>query len=434
MRKIAKIFGFNSSQHSLRTEVFAGISTFIVMAYILALAPKAFEGVGGTADPFPTAALFTATALVSAVSTFLMAVYAKRPLAVAPGVGLLFFISGTVCMQMGYSWHFALTAILLEGVLFTVLAFSRLRYLIMESIPLSLRSATAVGVGLFLASLGLKSAGMTDSGAAIVSLASIVTEPEKQLFAICVMLSGVLIVYRVKGAIFLSIIASTILGIPLGLTRFDEVMTIPESPAPLFMQMEWSEDIFSIDMFVCVVSIFFLDVFDTIGTVSGVLSNTSLSRTNGRISRMSHIFQVDAISSMLSGLMGTTTCTSYLESAAGVAEGGRTGVTSLVTVICFLFALFFSPLFLAIPPVVTGAILLVVSFHMFAAIKHINFTNPVEAIPSVLVILVMAIIGSISDGIVVGVITYAVLNFTAEMKQERERRKRGHFFTINKDE
>lgn len=434
MRKIAKIFGFNSSQHSLRTEVFAGISTFIVMAYILALAPKAFEGVGGTADPFPTAALFTATALVSAVSTFLMAVYAKRPLAVAPGVGLLFFISGTVCMQMGYSWHFALTAILLEGVLFTVLAFSRLRYLIMESIPLSLRSATAVGVGLFLASLGLKSAGMTDSGAAIVSLASIVTEPEKQLFAICVMLSGVLIVYRVKGAIFLSIIASTILGIPLGLTRFDEVMTIPESPAPLFMQMEWSEDIFSIDMFVCVVSIFFLDVFDTIGTVSGVLSNTNLSRTNGRISRMSHIFQVDAISSMLSGLMGTTTCTSYLESAAGVAEGGRTGVTSLVTAICFLFALFFSPIFLAIPPVVTGAILLVVSFHMFAAIKHINFTNPVEAIPSVLVILVMAIIGSISDGIVVGVITYAVLNSTAEVKQERERRKRGHFFTINKDE
>ena len=434
MRKIAKIFGFNSSQHSLRTEVFAGISTFIVMAYILALAPKAFEGVGGTADPFPTAALFTATALVSAVSTFLMAVYAKRPLAVAPGVGLLFFISGTVCMQMGYSWHFALTAILLEGVLFTVLAFSRLRYLIMESIPLSLRSATAVGVGFFLASLGLKSAGMTDSGAAIVSLASIVTEPEKQLFAICVMLSGVLIVYRVKGAIFLSIIASTIIGIPLGLTRFDEVMTIPESPAPLFMQMEWSEDIFSIDMFVCVVSIFFLDVFDTIGTVSGVLSNTNLSRSNGRISRMSHIFQVDAISSTLSGLMGTTTCTSYLESAAGVAEGGRTGVTSLVTVICFLFALFFSPLFLAIPPVVTGAILLVVSFHMFAAIKHINLTNPVEAIPSVLVILVMAIIGSISDGIVVGVITYAVLNFTAEMKQERERRKRGHFFTINKDE
>ena len=434
MRKIAKIFGFNSSQHSLRTEVFAGISTFIVMAYILALAPKAFEGVGGTADPFPTAALFTATALVSAVSTFLMAVYAKRPLAVAPGVGLLFFISGTVCMQMGYSWHFALTAILLEGVLFTVLAFSRLRYLIMESIPLSLRSATAVGVGFFLASLGLKSAGMTDSGAAIVSLASIVTEPEKQLFAICVMLSGVLIVYRVKGAIFLSIIASTIIGIPLGLTRFDEVMTIPESPAPLFMQMEWSEDIFSIDMFVCVVSIFFLDVFDTIGTVLGVLSNTNLSRTNGRISRMSHIFQVDAISSTLSGLMGTTTCTSYLESAAGVAEGGRTGVPSLVTAICFLFALFFSPIFLAIPPVVTGAILLVVSFQMFAAIKHINFTNPVEAIPSVLVILVMAIIGSISDGIVVGVITYAVLNFTAEMKQERERRKRGHFFTINKDE
>ena len=215
MKKIAKIFGFNSSQHSLRTELFAGISTFIVMAYILALAPKAFEGVGGTTDPFPTAALFTATALVSAVSTFLMAVYAKRPLAVAPGVGLLFFVSGTVCMQMGYSWHFALTAILLEGIVFTILAFSRLRYLIMECIPLSLRSATAVGVGFFLASLGLKSAGMTDSGAAIVSLASIVTEPEKQLFAVCVLMAGLLIVCKVKGAIFLSIIASTLLGIPM---------------------------------------------------------------------------------------------------------------------------------------------------------------------------------------------------------------------------
>ena len=149
---------------------------------------------------------------------------------------------------------------------------------------------------------------------------------------------------------------------------------------------------------------------------------------------MSHIFQVDAISSSLSGLMGTTTCTSYLESAAGVAEGGRTGVTSLVTVLCFLLALFFSPFFLAIPPVVTGAILLVVSFHMFAAIKHINLSDPVEAIPSVLVILVMAIIGSISDGIVVGVITYAVLNFAAEMKRERERRKRGHFFMVDKEE
>ena len=434
MKKIAKIFGFNSSQHSLRTELFAGISTFIVMAYILALAPKAFEGVGGTTDPFPTAALFTATALVSAVSTFLMAVYAKRPLAVAPGVGLLFFVSGTVCMQMGYSWHFALTAILLEGIVFTILAFSRLRYLIMECIPLSLRSATAVGVGFFLASLGLKSAGMTDSGAAIVSLASIVTEPEKQLFAVCVLMAGLLIVCKVKGAIFLSIIASTILGIPMGLTQFNDMIQMPASPAPLFMQMEWSEEIFSIDMFVCVVSILFLDVFDTIGTVLGVLSNTSLSRSNGRISRMSHIFQVDAISSSLSGLMGTTTCTSYLESAAGVAEGGRTGVTSLVTVLCFLLALFFSPFFLAIPPVVTGAILLVVSFHMFAAIKHINLSDPVEAIPSVLVILVMAIIGSISDGIVVGVITYAVLNFAAEMKRERERRKRGHFFMVDKEE
>ena len=434
MKKIAKIFGFNSSQHSLRTELFAGISTFIVMAYILALAPKAFEGVGGTTDPFPTAALFTATALVSAVSTFLMAVYAKRPLAVAPGVGLLFFVSGTVCMQMGYSWHFALTAILLEGIVFTILAFSRLRYLIMECIPLSLRSATAVGVGFFLASLGLKSAGMTDSGAAIVSLASIVTEPEKQLFAVCVLMAGLLIVCKVKGAIFLSIIASTLLGIPMGLTQFNDMIQMPASPAPLFMQMEWSEEIFSIDMFVCVVSILFLDVFDTIGTVLGVLSNTSLSSSNGRISRMSHIFQVDAISSSLSGLMGTTTCTSYLESAAGVAEGGRTGVTSLVTVLCFLLALFFSPFFLAIPPVVTGAILLVVSFHMFAAIKHINLSDPVEAIPSVLVILVMAIIGSISDGIVVGVITYAVLNFAAEMKRERERRKRGHFFMVDKEE
>ena len=370
--------------HSAKTEIFAGLSTFFVMAYILALAPNAFKGVGGTEDAFPTGALFTAIALVSALSTMLMAVYAKRPLAVAPGVGLLYFISGTVCTTMGYSWHFALTAIFIEGVIFTILSFSSWRTLIIECIPISLRSAIGVGVGFFLASLGLKSAGLATSSTSIVSLASFVTEPEKQLFALCLILAGMLIINKVRGAIFITITVATIIGIPMGLTHIDSVIKMPESPLPLLCQMEWSSDVVSIDMLVCVISILFLDMFDTIGTSLGVLGNSSMSRPNGRVIRMSHIMQVDAISSILSGIFGTTTCTSYLESAAGVAEGGRTGITSFTTAICFILAIFASPIFLAIPGVVTGAIMLIVSFHMFSAIRHINLSNPVEAIPSVL--------------------------------------------------
>lgn len=403
--------------HSVKTEIFAGLSTFVVMAYILALAPKAFNGVGGTEDSFPTGALFTAIAMVSALSTMLMAVYAKRPLAVAPGVGLLYFISGTVCTTMGYSWHFALTAIFIEGVIFTILSFSSWRSLIIECIPISLRSAIGVGVGFFLASLGLKSAGLANSSTSIVSLASFVTEPEKQLFAFCLILAGMLIINKMKGAIFITIATATIIGIPMGLTHIDSVVKMPESPLPLLCQMEWSSDVVSIDMLVCVISILFLDMFDTIGTSLGVLGNSSMSRPNGRVIRMSHIMQVDAISSILSGIFGTTTCTSYLESAAGVAEGGRTGITSFTTAICFILAIFASPIFLAIPGVVTGAIMLIVSFHMFSAIRHINLSNPAESIPSVLIILMMTITGSISDGIVVGVIAYAVFSMFAELKR-----------------
>lgn len=429
MRTLNKLFGFKPNVHHLSTEIFAGFSTFIVMAYILALAPKVFSGIGGKDDPFPVEALFAATALVSMISTLIMAVYAKKPLAVAPGVGLLFFISGTVCTTLGYSWHFALTAIFIEGVLFSILSFSGLRTLIVECIPISLRSAIGVGVAFFLASLGLKGGGMLDNTSAIISLASFVTEPDKQLFAFCVLLAGILIICKVRGAIFFTIIASTLFGIPLGLTHFDSIMRMPDSPIPLFCQMELSADIFSIDMLVCVVSILFLDMFDTIGTVIGVLNNSGMTRPNGRVIGMSKILQSDAISSLLSGILGTSTCTSYLESAAGVAEGGRTGLTSAVTAFCFLLAMFFAPLFLAIPGVVTGAILLIVSVRMFSAIKHINLADPVEAIPSVLVILVMAIIGSISDGIVVGVIVYAVLNFTSDMIKEQRRKKKGKIFS-----
>lgn len=431
MKKFLRLFGFRSEVYSLRTEIFSGFSTFVVMAYILALAPSAFTGVGGEANPFPVNALFASIAIVSALSCILMGVVAKRPLCVAPGVGLLFFVTGTVCTTMGYSWQFALTAIFLEGIIFTLLSFSGLRTLVVETIPLSLRSAIGVGVSFFLASLGLKNAGMLDSGSAILSLASMVTEPSKQLLAICVVLAGVLIIAKVRGAIFISIVISTIIGIPMGLTHFDTFIKLPDSPAPLFLQMEWSRDVVSVDMLVCVISILFLDVFDTVGTTIGVLSNTELTRPNGRVSGMSRILVVDAIASMLSGIFGTTTCTSYLESAAGVAEGGRTGVTPLVTAVCFLLALLFSPVFLAIPASVTGAILLIVSVKMFTAVRHINFRDPVESIPSVLTILIMAIVGSISDGIVVGVLTYAVFYFVSDMMKQYRRRKSGSVFKLD---
>lgn len=428
-KRFLRLLGFRRGKHSLPTEIYAGFSTFIVMAYVLALAPACFANVGGEADPFPVDALFTATALVSAAGTLLMAFYARKPLALAPGVGLLFFISGSMCGTMGYSWHFALTAVFIEGVIFTILTCTGMRTLIVECIPLSLRSAIGVGVSFFLASLGLKNAGITDAGSAISSIASIVTEPEKQLLALCVMIAGILIICKVRGAIFYSLIVSSLVGIPMGLTHIADLTPLPDSPMPLFCEMEWSSEILSVDMVVCVISILFLDMFDTIGTVLGVLGNMeSAVRMNGRISGMSRILQVDAISSLLSGIFGTTTSTTYLESAAGVAEGGRTGVTSFVTGMCFLAALFLSPLFLAIPTSVTGGILLVVSVQMFSAIRHINFSAPVEAIPSVMTILFMALLGSISDGIVVGVLTYAIFSFVSDMRKEHRRRKRGKVF------
>lgn len=429
MRQFLRLLGFRGAMQSLPTEIYAGFSTFIVMAYILALAPASFANVGDAGDPFPVYALFTATAIVSAAGTLLMAFYARRPLAVAPGVGLLFFVSETMCGTMGYSWHFALTAVFIEGVLFTLLTCTGMRTLIVECIPLSLRSAIGVGVSFFLASLGLKNAGITDAGSAISSIASIVTEPEKQLLALCVVIAGVLIICRVRGAIFYSLIASSLVGIPMGLTRFDDLTLLPASPLPLFCQMEWSSEVLSVDMVVCVISILFLDMFDTIGTVLGVLGNMETAvRANGRISGMSRILQADAVSSLLSGVFGTTTATTYLESAAGAAEGGRTGVTAFVTGMCFLIALFLSPLFLAIPQSVTGGILLVVSVQMFSAIRHIDFNNPVEAIPSVITILFMALLSSISDGIVAGVLTYAVFSFVSDMRKERRRRQRGRVF------
>lgn len=429
MNRLLRILGYRSTVNSLPTEIYAGFSTFIVMAYILALAPASFKGIGSEVDPFPERALFTATALVSAICTLLMAFYARKPLAVAPGVGLLFFISGTVCTTMGYSWHFALTAVFLEGVLFTILTLTGLRSIIVECIPLSLRSGIGVGVSFFLASLGLKNAGVYYDMSAIISLANVFTDPSKQLLSLTVLIAGVLIISKLRGAIFYSLIIATLVGIPMGLTKFDDITLLPDSPLPLFCQMEWSEEVFSVDMFVCVISILFLDLFDTIGTVLGVLGNMPMAvRSNGRISGMTRILQADAASSLLSGVMGTTTCTTYLESAAGAAEGGRTGVTSLVTAMCFIVSLFLSPLFLAIPTCVTGGILLVVSVQMFSAIKHINFMDPVSAIPSVLTVLVMAIMGSISDGIVVGVITYAIFNFVSDLKNDYHRRKSGKVF------
>lgn len=410
MNKILyKYLGFDANRHSLKTELFAGFSTFMVMAYILALAPSAFQGIGGEEDPFPTSALFAAIAIVACISTLLMAFYARRPLAIAPGVGLLFFITGTVCNTMGYSWHFALTAILLEGFLFTICSLTGISKIFARTIPVSLRSAIAVGVGLFLASLGLKSAGIDGSQPAIISLVDIVTAPEKQLLMFCVVLSGILLVMKVRGAIFLSLIASTLLGIPMGLTHFDEVISIPESPLPLFCQFDLSSDVFSVDMIACVVSIFFMDIFDTIGTTVGALSGTEYCKSNQYITGMNRILIVDSIASFISGIFGTTPGTTYLESAAGVTEGGRTGLTAFVTSICFIICLAFSPIFLAIPAPATGGILVIVSIKMFGAIRGINFTNPLEAIPSVLIILFMALVGSICDGIVVGVLSYAIL-------------------------
>lgn len=401
---LEKLFGFDPKTSTVKTEVMAGITTFLTMAYILAVNPNILSETG-----MDKGALFTTTVIMSALPTIFMGLYAKLPLALAPGMGLNAFFAYTVCMIMGYSWQFALTAVFLEGLVFILLTVTNLREKIVDVIPDTLKNAISAGIGLYIAFIGLKSAGIiVNNEATLVSLGNLASG-SALLGVIGIVVTSALLVQNIKGALLFGILATTLIGIPMGVTNFDGVFSIPPSVEPIFMKFEWSQ-ILSKDMVIIVFTLLFVDLFDCIGTVIGVTSRAGMIKADGKIPKLKEVFMVDSVSTAAGAVMGTSTVAVYVESAAGVNEGGRSGLTSVITGACFLLALFFAPLFLAIPAAATTPVLVLVGLMMMGSVLKVNFTDYSEAIPAFICILFMPLSYSISDGIVLGHLSYIFIN------------------------
>ena len=409
---LSKAFGFQQGTHKLRTEIVAGITTFLTMAYILAVNPSIFAALPG----MPNGAVFTATALASLVATLVMAFYAKKPFALAPGMGLNAFFVFTVCLTMGYSWQFALTAVLLEGVIFVILTVTKVRTWLINAIPYSIKQAIGAGIGLFIAFIGLQNAGIiVDNGATLVSLGKI-TEGTALLAVIGLVITSALLVLKVKGGILIGILTTTVIGLfvkdpatGVAITHFNGVLSTPPSIKPIFCQFDFSQ-VFSLDMLAVVFTFLFIDMFDTMGTVIGVSHKTGDVDEKGNIPNVEKVFLADAIGTVAGACFGTSTTTTYVESSSGVAAGGRTGLTAFTVAICFVLALFFSPLFLAIPSAATAPALIMVGVMMMAPVKNLDWTDLAESIPAFITILMMPVAYSISDGILLGVIAYVLVN------------------------
>ena len=403
----SKLFGFDNEKHNVRTEIIAGITTFLTMAYILAVNPSIFSALAG--QGMPTDAVFTATALAAIIGTLVMALYAKKPFALAPGMGLNAFFVFTVCLTMGYSWQFALTAILLEGIIFIILSVTKVRDLIVKAIPDTLKKAIGAGIGLYIAFIGLQNAGIiVNDDSTLVTLGDL-TSLNSLLFTIGLLLTSILVVLKVRGGVLIGILATTLIGIPFGITHLDGIISTPASVAPIFMKFEWGQ-ILSVDMLVVVLTFLCIDMFDTIGTVVGVSEKAHMLDKENKVESFDKIFLADAIATTAGACLGSSTTTTYIESASGVAEGGRTGLTSFVVVVCFVLALFFSPLFLAIPSAATGAVLVVVGVMMMSPIKEIDWTDYSEAIPAFITAVMMPLSYSIAHGILLGIIAYVIIN------------------------
>ena len=402
---LKRLFGLDSTKSTVRTEIIAGVTTFLMMSYILAVNPGMFSQLEG----MPAGAVFTATALAAIIGTLVMAFWAKLPFGLAPGMGLNAFFVYTICMGMGYSWQFALTAVFIEGLIFILLTITNLREAIVNAIPTSLKNAIGAGIGLFIAFIGLQNAGIiVNNDATLVSLGEI-TKGSPLLAIIGLIITGVLVIKNVRGAMLIGVLATAAIGIPMGITNFNGLVSMPHSVSEIFWKFEW-DHIFTLDMLVAVFTLLFIDMFDTIGTLVGVCTRANMINPDGSIPRIKQAFMADAIATTLGACLGTSTTTTYVESASGVAHGGRSGLTAFVIAVCFAVALFFSPLFLAIPAAAAAPVLIIVGLFMMSPIKNIPLDDYAESIPAFITIIMMPIAYSISDGILLGMIAYVVLN------------------------
>ncbi|WP_338843639.1 NCS2 family permease [Clostridium perfringens] len=409
-----KFFKLKENNTDAKTEFIAGLTTFMTMAYILIVNPSILSAAG-----MDQGAVFTATALSAVIATLIMGLYAKLPFAQAPGMGLNAFFAYTIVIQMGYSFEFALTAVLLEGIIFILLTIFNVREAIVDSIPKGIKNAIAVGIGLLIALIGLEGAGIvvhTDGGT-IVSLGNIVSG-SGLLAIIGLLITSVLIAKNVKGALFIGMIITAIIGIPMGITPMpSKIISMPPSIAPTFFKFDF-HNIFSLDMVIALFTLLFMDMFDTIGTLVGVATKAKMLDKDGKVPNIKKALFSDAVGTTLGACLGTSTVSTFVESASGVAEGGRTGLTAVSTAFMFFLALFFAPLFAVITPAVTASALVLVGLFMIEPIKEIDLHDFTEAIPAFLTIIMMPFAYSISDGIVFGVISYIILKLFSGKRKE----------------
>lgn len=407
-----KLFKLKEHNTTVKTEVIAGVTTFLTMAYILVVNPSILSNAG-----MDMGGVFTATAIASAVAILVMAFSANLPFALAPGMGLNAFFAFSVVIGMGYSWQFAITAVFLEGIIFILLTIFNIREAILNCIPTNVKKAISVGIGLFIAFIGLQGAGIVVMNEATIVGLGDVTNPAVLLSIIGLAVIGVLLIFKVKGALLIGIIATTIIGLPLGITQMPSGNWAPPSLAPVFFKFDFS-NVFSLDMLIVLFTFLFVDMFDTVGTLIGVSTKAGIIDKDGKIPRVKQALFADALGTTVGAMLGTSTVTTYVESAAGVAEGGRTGLTAFTTAILFLLALFISPLFLMIPGAATAPALILVGLFMMSPIKEIDFDDYSEAIPAFLTIIMMPLAYSIADGIMFGLLSWVILKLFSGKSKE----------------
>lgn len=409
-------FKLSERNTTVRTELMAGFTTFMTMAYILVVNPLILKDAG-----MDFGAVFTATALSSVIATLIMALYANLPFALAPGMGLNAFFAYTVVLTMGYSWQMALTAVFVEGLIFIALTFLNVREAIVNCIPMNIKYAISVGIGLFIAFIGLKNAGIiVDSPATFVTIGDI-GAPAALVALFGVLVTGWMLAKNVKGALLIGIFASTVLGAFNGVTNiasFDasQLFQIP-SLAPIMFKLDFSQ-VFSFEFATVLLTFLFIDMFDTVGTLIGVSSKAGMLDDQGRLPAVNQALLADAVGTTCGALLGTSTVTTYVESAAGVAEGGRTGLTALTVAGFFAVSLFLAPVFLLVPGAATAPALIIVGLFMMSPVKNIDLDDFTEAIPAFFTIVMMPLSYSIAEGIVFGVVTYVILKALAGKAKE----------------
>ncbi|WP_296127279.1 NCS2 family permease [uncultured Anaerococcus sp.] len=399
-----KTFKLKKHGTNIKTEIMAGITTFMTMSYILAVNPQILSESG-----MDYGAVFSATILASIIAMLLMGFYANLPFGLSAGMGLNAFFTYTVVMKMGHPWQFALTAVFFEGILFMVLSLFGVREAIFNSIPSTLKKAVSVGIGLFIAEIGLLNAGIIEKAEPALSLGNI-SSKESIVFFFALIVMVVLTTRKVKGALLWGILVSTILSLILGVTGLPEgsLVSLPPSISPIAFKLDFS-NVFSLEMFSVLFSFLFVDLFDTLGTLTGVATKAKMLDENGNLENASKALLADAVGTTFGALLGTSTVTTFVESSAGVAEGGRTGLTAIACAGCFAIAAFFFPVFSLIPSQATSAALVVVGLFMLSTVVEINFEDITESFPAFMTILMMPLAYSIAEGIAFGMISFVLI-------------------------